>query len=61
MRKRYGHIGQLAAAASLAIALLLTGCEPASGSGGEATAQFVENLRMFVADFARQALAAYLL
>ena len=60
MRNLFKRAGQLATAAVLAGLLLFTGCQPADGVSNEGVAQLAENLRMFGEDFARQALAAYL-
>ena len=60
MRNLFKRAGQIATAAVLAGLLSLTGCQPGNGVSDQAVAQLAENLRMFVGDFARQALAAYL-
>ncbi len=52
--------GPIAATALLAGLLPLTGCQPDNVATGEGVAQLAENLQMFVADFVRQVLAAYL-
>ena len=60
MRSLFKPAGQIAAVLALGLLPWLTGCEPSTGSPGEGAAQFAETLRMFVEDFARQAVAAYL-
>ncbi|TWT44483.1 hypothetical protein RAS1_08980 [Phycisphaerae bacterium RAS1] len=48
-------------AALLSLALLLAGCDVVRETTDGSTAGLVDQLKTFVADFARQALAAWLL
>jgi hypothetical protein len=57
---QFRHVGRIAAAAALALVPWLAGCAPTPGSPGDTAAQFAESLGMFIADFARQVLAAFL-
>jgi len=58
MRILFRRLGRVAAA--FVLVPLLAGCQPGDAVFNENAAQLAENLRMFVQDFARQALAAYL-
>ena len=55
MRNLPGSTGRIAAGAVLAGVFLLTGC-----ATDQVAAQLAESVAMFIEDFARQVLAAYL-
>lgn len=58
MRILFRRVGWIAAA--FVLLPLLAGCQPSDVAVNENAAQLAEDIRMFVEDFARQALAAYL-
>lgn len=56
-----GHSPVRVFAALLPLAFVLSGCDGAGGAADGSTAGLVDQFKTFVADFARQALAAWLL